>query len=1140
MAIRLTMLEQLIMMDQIESKYLTMHHAQILRRTALILGFVTLVCAIGARGAAPAMDPLLAGFRDPPPAARPQVWWHWMNGNVSLEGAKLDLAWMQRIGIGGVHTFTGGGLGEPHVVEPPVDFLGEQWRDAFQSTTRLARSAGMEVTIAGSPGWSETGGIWVAPEDAMKKYVWSETRVAGGRVLDLSLAQPPIATGPFLGVKHSFNPPPAELRGDVYRDSLVMAFPTPAAELGATAPIFSTAAGAVDLSALRAGDLAAAVSLPIAEGDSGAHIDAVFARPVTIAALILGLSRVADVEIQAGDEPTALRPVLKARADPSETPAPQQTYSFAPTRAKMFRIILTRPASKPLFPGLPARLSKPRPVPGDFTLTRLELCGGARVSRFESKAGFQSSIDVEAPPTAAAERDALIPAGSVIDLTDKLDSTGRLRWSAPPGAWTIVRLGWSLTGQTNGPAQPRDTGLEVDKLDPNRVRAYLEHYLDIYRDAMQGPLGRDSVQSLLTDSWEAGVQNWTPSLLQQFKTRRGYDPVQYLPVLIGRVVGDASASERFLWDFHRTLQEALADNHYAVIAQVLHERGMSYYTEAQGDTPRAIGDGLAIKARADIPTAEYWYRAFATAPGQPSLQADLREAASAAHLYGKPLAAAESLTVAAGKDPWSFSPGMLKPVVDEIFASGINRILLHESHHQPLLRDGPGLTLGFFGQFFNRNDTWAEHAGGWIDYLSRTSFLLQQGSYVADIAYFYGEQRNLTELYLDRFDRPVPNGYAYDFLNAEALLTLAAAEGSIGTPAGMRYRVLYVPPTVRHYTLEVLRKLRDLVAQGAVLLAERPLGTLGLPAGGSEFAAIVEALWGSEDSQVEPRTYGRGRVYAHSDLSRVLNAEGIPPDVAAETCAADCGLMSLHRHAANADIYYLSNRQNAARNLRVVFRVKNLVPELWRSETGKVEPLVFQPTAEGVQVQLPFEANDAYFVVFRGSAPRPQELPAQSARAELAQISGPWQVQFQSGRGAPEHSTFPQLRDWSSFEDPRIKFFSGTASYRTSFTLPARKSGVRQRLHLDLGTVHELAIVFLDGQPLGNVWHAPFMVDLPADLKPGPHALEIRVDNLWVNRLIGDKQPGATALAFAPQSPFAADSPLMPSGLIGPVRILSE
>src|SRR5882724_4786937 len=320
-----------------------MHPAPAQCQKSLVSGLVAFLHVLAAHAAAPETDSLLAGFREPPPAARPQVWWHWMNGNVNLEGAKLDLAWMQRIGIGGVHTFTGGGLGEPHVVEPPVDFLGEQWRATFQATTRLARASGMEVTIAGSPGWSETGGIWVAPKDAMKKYVWSETRVAGRKFLALKLAQPPAATGPFMGVKRSFNPPAFELHGDLYRDSVVVAFPTPAAELLDGAPAFSTRTGPLDISSLR-GDLSATVSLPIADGESSAYLDAAFDRPTTIAALVLGLGKVADLEIQAGNDRANLKSLFKARADPSESPAPEQTYSFSPTRAKIFRIILTRPA----------------------------------------------------------------------------------------------------------------------------------------------------------------------------------------------------------------------------------------------------------------------------------------------------------------------------------------------------------------------------------------------------------------------------------------------------------------------------------------------------------------------------------------------------------------------------------------------------------------------------------------------------------------------------------------------------------------------------------------------------------------------------------------------------------------------------
>jgi hypothetical protein len=1110
-------------------------------RLGLALSFAACLWFGAAWAGSSEPDALLEGFRQPPPDARPQVWWHWMNGNINLEGAKLDLEWMQHIGIGGVHTFTGGGLGEPHVIDPPVDFLSEPWRAVFRETTRRARAAGMDVTIAGSPGWSETGGIWVAPESAMKKYVWSETQVSGGRRVDVMLPRPPAATGPFLGVKRSFNPPAQELTGDVYRDSLVVAFPTPAADLIDAKPRFFADGMALDLSALLSNDLSTSVALPIVPGQRGVVIDALFGKSTIIAALTLGLTRGADVEIKVGDDANALRTVLKAASDPSETPAPEQTYAFAAVRAKIIRIVLTQPAQKPLFPNLPPRLAKPPAPPTAFLLTRLDLSGGARINRFESKAGFQSSIDAQAPATPTAARLAVIAPASVINVTDQVAADGRLRWEAPPGRWTLVRLGWSLTGQTNGPAQAKDTGLEIDKLDPDLVRGYLEHYLSIYRDAMQEPLGPGSVQSLLTDSWEAGVQNWTPTLLAQFKSRRGYDPLPYLPALIGRVVGDADRSERFLWDFHRTLEEALADNHYGVIAQVLHEQGMRYYTEAQGDTPRAIGDGLAIKARADIPTAEYWYRAFATAPGQPSLQADLREAASAAHLYGKPLAAAESLTVAAGTDPWAFSPAMLKPVVDEIFASGINRILLHESHHQPLLHEAPGLTLGFFGQFFNRNETWAEDAGAWIDYLSRTSFLLQQGAFAADVLYFYGEERNLTEIYLTGFEHEVPEGYGYDYANAEALQTLSAREGSIFATGGMGYRMLFVPPFVTRYTLPTLHKLRELVRDGAVLVAARPRGALGLQASDAEVRAIADELWGAADAGSAVRTYGRGKVYGEPDLRAALAAEHLAGDVTvSEPCAPDCHLMSIHRRTPDADIYFLSNRVAEPRSLRVTFRLEHRVPELWRAETGETQALAYRETAQGVQAQLSFASQDAYFVVFRRGPRSAGALPPAQTRKVLLSVEGPWQVDFQSGRGAPAGTTLPQLRDLSASFDPGIKYFSGAATYRASFTLPRVRGEGARRLRLDLGSVHELAVVRLDGQMLGTLWHAPFEIPLPPSVAAGRHELQIRVDTLWVNRLIGDQQPGATRIAFAPQSPYMATSALMPSGLLGPVRIFAD
>jgi len=1090
----------------------------------------------------PPTDTLLTGFLNPPEVARPQVWWHWMSGNVSLEGAKLDLEWMQRVGIGGVHTFSGGGLGEPHVVDPPVDFMSDHWKDIFRRTTQIARAAGMDVTIAGSPGWSETGGTWVAPENGMKKYVWSETQMDGGRPYAGHLPQPPATTGSFMSVKPSRRGAAAkELVSDVYQDSLVIAFPTPAAETAVGTVHYKSSAGTIDLLPLQAGTLDKVVELPIDAGKSSAWIEASFDHPTMLAALTLGLGSVANVEIEASEDGASFRRLLKVAADPSESPAPQQTYAFAATKIKRIRVILTVPPAKAPLPGLPAAYLRPEPPPKAFSITRLLFCGGARVDRFESKAGFQSTIDPSAGPTPNASPDAVIPLGGVIDVTEKLRTGGRLDWTPPRGRWTVLRFGWSLTGQTNGPAEATDTGLEVDKLDPRMVRGYLEHYLGLYKAAMGEELGASNVQSLLTDSWEAGVQNWTPTLLAQFKTRRGYDPLPFMPVLAGRVVSDSATSDRFIWDFYRTLKDLLADNHYGVLAQVLHERGMSYYSEAQGDTPRAIGDGMTMKARADIPTAEFWYRPFATGPGQPSLKADLEEAASAAHLYGKPLVASESLTVAAGADPWSFSPAMLKPVADEIFAHGVNRILMHESHHQPLTDEKPGLEMGFFGQYFNRNDTWAEEAGAWVSYLARTSYLLQRGRFVADIAYFYGEERNLTELYYEQFNTGVPQGYGYDFINPEALLTLLSVrDGRLVSPSGMSYRILYLPDYVTRLTLPTIRKLRDLVANGAVLVGVKPVGGLGIKSPDAEIRSIADEIWGKDPGVTTGRAFGKGRVYASTDLAGALASENITPDVSVTGAPPSDKFMSVHRTEAGDDIYFISNRQPSDERVTATFRINGKVPEIWHAEEGRVEPVSYQLTKEGVRVPLNLSADEAVFVVFRRNSVESAWTAPSIKKQALAQLDGPWAVQFQSGRGAPGSSTFDRLFDWSTSGDQSVRYFSGEATYTKTISVPKAWMKPGRRLVLDLGSVHEIAVVSIDGKTIATAWHPPYQVDLTAALIPGIHRVDVKVINLWVNRLVGDRQPGAVPIAFAPQSSYQADFPLRPSGLLGPVQIVGQ
>jgi len=1086
------------------------------------------------QASASAASTLLASFENPPQEAKPRVWWHWINGNVGQEGARLDLEWMQRVGIGGVHVFSGG-LPGPVVVEKRAPFMGEVWKATLRQSIAIAHAAGMEVGIAGAPGWSHTGGPWVLPEDGMKKYVWSETHVTGGRPFDGMLAAPPGVSGPFQHIGRAGNGPA------LYRDSYVIAYPTPRGESANMRPVLSASDPSADLASIGGEDLSAKISLAVTQ-DGTAWVEARYRSATPVSAVTLGLPRGAVVELRASNDGRHYRTIARALVESPKQlthPLVQQTIAFPATKARLFRVVLkpiAQPAPLPMGPG-PAPVAPPPPAKVDLSKVAFE--NGARVNRFEAKAGFQPSLGDDDLVTPAIPASAAIARSAIVDLTHRLRPDGRLDWTPPRGRWTVLRFGWSLTGQTNGPAEPEATGLEVDKLDADAVRRYLSTYLGLYQRATGDALGSQGIQTLLTDSWEAGVQNWTPRLLSEFTKRRGYDPLPFMPVLAGRVVDTADASDRFLWDFRQTLKEMVADNHQRVLADMLHAKGMGYYTEVQGDTPRAIADGMTLKARSDIPTAEYWYRSFAAGPGQLSLKVDLEEAASAAHVYGKQFAAAEALTVAASADPWAFAPAMLKPVADEIFARGINRILLHDSHHQPLPDAKPGLMLMMFGQFFNRNDTWAEDAKPWVDYLARTSWLLQQGRFVADIAYFYGEDRTPTELFRNRLNRDTPQGYRYDYINPEALLTLLTVRnGRIVTPGGMDYSVLFIPPHVERMTLGAISKLRDLVEAGAVLAGAKPKGGLGLSSPDAAVQRVADAIWGADPIDQDGREVGKGRVYA--TLDQALAGQGIAPDIALSGQFTQSSILSLHRRTADADIYFLSNQTAKQERVEATFRVTGKAPELWRAETGENEPISYRQADQRTTVALTLNPKEAFFIVFA----RPSKETVWTAPPPIIRpfrtLAGPWVVTFQPGRGAPKSATFNRLSSWTEASDPGIRYFSGSGTYSQSISVAKTAFRKNRRFLLDLGEVRDLAAVTVNGKPLGTVWHAPYRIDVTNALRSGANRIDIRVVNLWPNRLIGDKQPNAKPIAFAPQASYRADSPLLPSGLLGPVILMTN
>src|ERR1035437_3065234 len=386
-------------------------------------------------------------------------------------------------------------------------------------------------------------------------------------------------------------------------------------------------------------------------------------------------------------------------------------------------------------------------------------------------------------------------------------------------------------------------------------------------------MGKKGIRYVINDSWEAGSQNWTDNMIAQFIKRRGYSPVPWMPVLAGQVVESAEASDKFLWDFRKTIGDLIADEHYGQLEETLHERGMGHYGESHESGRAFVADGMEVKKFNEVPMSAMWTQVPGVNNEQFGYNADDRESASVAHIYGQNLVAAESMTAAAA--PWAWSPSTLKPTADQEFLNGINRFVIHESAHQPLINKAPGLTLGPFGQWFNRNETWAEEAGTWVNYLARTSYLLQQGHFGADLIYFYGEDSNLTAIFGDKSPN-VPAGYGFDYINADGLIhELSVADGRIATPSGMTYSVLGLDPYSQHMSLPVLRAIHKLVADGAVVAGPKPNDDPSLADDQLEFKLLNDDLFGDGTGV---HRVGKGTIYAGQNLGDVFAALHMPAD----------------------------------------------------------------------------------------------------------------------------------------------------------------------------------------------------------------------------------------------------------------------
>lgn len=1094
------------------------------------------------------------GFQSPPDEAKPRVWWHWMSGNVSKEGIQKDLEWMNRTGIGGFQNFDAN-LMTPQIVEKRLVYMTPEWKDAFLFTTKLADSLGLEMAIAGSPGWSESGGPWVTPEQAMKKYVWSETHIKGGQTFSGVLPKPPSTTGAFqnLGMERGFSlsggesEPPREY----YADAVVVAFRVPDQDvpLSELNPEVTSSGGNFTLEMLTDGDLAATSVLPPVAVGENAWIMYEFEEPQTIQALTIvgggsggmfGFGADPDNRmLEASDDGKTFNKVVSI---PSGGVG-QKTLVFEPVTAKYFRFAFKT------IPPMPSGLEGIGDMFGfDFDIGMMRPSGTQvaelvlhtvpRINRFEEKAAFETATDLMNDKTLEADPSVVVNPDDVINLTAQMQPDGTLEWDVPSGTWKVIRLGYSLTGHQNSPASPEATGLEVDKLNPDYVKAYFDNYLDQYKDATGGLMGEDGLQYVITDSWEAGVANWTDNMIAEFNARNGYDMLPWLPVLAGYVVESAEASEKFLFDFRQALGDMVAEYHYDNLTEILHARNMGRYTESHENQRAFIGDGMEVKRTADIPMSATWTPGgFGGSEAEGVAvrhKADVRESASVAHIYGQNLVAAESMTAIG--NTWAFSPERLKPTADMELASGLNRFVIHTSVHQPVDDKIPGLGLGPFGQWFTRHETWAEQALPWTTYLARSSYMLQQGEFIADVIYLYGEDQNITALFGAQLP-DVPEGYEFDFVNADALVdVLSVKKGNIVAPSGMSYTLLALDPSTQYMTLPVLQKIKEMVSGGAVVVGPKPVGTPSLDDDEAVFMAIADELWGTGAGIY---TVGSGKVYAGQTIAEALTDIGVEPDFTYTKPLDDTEVLYVHRSLSDGEIYWVNSRNSRYEQVEATFRVDGKDVEIWDPETGAISQASYTIENGQTTVPLTLKPNDAVFVVFRGKAESSSRSIPVPDETQLATIEGSWNVSFQENRGAPEQVTLESLTPWNEHSDPGVKYFSGTATYTKTIQAPAEWFDEGTALYLDLGSVKNLAEVIINGTLVGIVWKTPFRIDVSDALKEGENTLEIKVTNLWVNRLIGDQQPGITdPVTYTTLAFYQADSPLLPSGLLGPVQVV--
>ncbi|WP_298731587.1 glycosyl hydrolase [uncultured Chitinophaga sp.] len=1006
---------------------------------------------------------LEAAFRHPPAAAKPWVFWYWMQASVSRAGITADLEAMREAGIGGAYLMPIKGVANPPLMEPTVAQLSPQWWEMLRHAMQEADRLGIQLAMHASDGFALAGGPWITPELSMQKVVYTTTQVPGSRQFNDTLARPAAYQG-------------------YYRDIAVMAFPSPEGEGVMAKPRVSTSLPGVDASFLLNDD-----NRKNFRSDAGGWIQFSYEQPFTCRTIQIRTNgpnyQAQRLIVSASDDGKVFRTITRLEAPRHgwQDSDAGVTHAITPTTARYFRLVYDTTGSDPGAEDLDA--AKWKPV---LKVCGIRLSSAPRIHQFEGKTG--EVWRVSRGTTAGQLPDSLcVPMNKVIDLTAKMDASGRLQWHVPPGRWTLLRIGHTSTGHTNATGGAA-AGLECDKFNPAAIRLQFDRWFGAAYRELDPALVARVLKIFHVDSWECGSQNWSPVFREEFRRRRGYDLLPWLPVMTGVPLKSAAASERFLHDVRQTIAELVTDKFYGTMAQLAKEKGCSF--SAENVAPTMTSDGMAHFSAVDIPMGEFWFRS--PTHDKPN---DMLDAISGAHIYGKQLIQAEAFTTL--RMGWDEHPGMLKALGDKNYAAGVNRLVYHVFTHNPWMDRRPGMTLDGVGLYFQRDQTWWKPGRAWVSYAQRCQALLQQGVPVADLAVFTGEEIPRRAILPERLEAIMPgiNRYAYDAINRDALLRLARVHnGRIELPGGASYAALVLPgthplsPDSAGFSAEVAARLQALKKAGATILTK-----------GQSF--------------------------------------NVMPDV-----IAPAGIVWAHRRTPGADIYFISNQEDTSRIVQLSLRVSGKVPELWDPLSGEIRDAQKWKMEKGrTLLPLQLSPSGAVFIVLQRSTKEVQHRGNNWRSFQALQtLEGPWQVTFDTTNGGPAAvQTFTALQDWSRHTDPGIRYYSGTAVYTKTFNWQPQ-AAQQKKVWLDLGAVANIAAVTLNGQSCGIAWTPPYRVEITPALRSGVNELHIEVTNTWANRLIGDHDLPEAQRITRTTAPYRLEGkPLLPAGLQGPVRVMN-